>query len=152
MTTSGSRKQITFELRQESLKRYYPHQESSQNTQYYKKAYQDIQRFMAANGFEHRQYSVYTSIDKLTTADVVGLIERLARAFPWLSRCVNEIDVTNIGAQHSLKQMLEEASRPLDIELDGIMLTPALENEVELRPRNTVRPSKQRKKLHSQER
>lgn len=84
--------------------------------------------------------------------DVVDLIERLASAFPWLSRCVNEIDVTNIGAQHSLKQMLEEASRPLDIELDGFALSPAPENEVEPRPRNTVRLSKQRKKPYSQER
>ena len=117
MANSGSRKQITFDLRQESLKRHYPHQEPPQNAQYYKKAYQDIQRFMTANGFEHRQYSVYTSIDKLTTVDVVDLIERLGRAFPWLSQCVNEIDVTNIGAQHSLKQMLEEASRPLDLSL-----------------------------------
>ena len=152
MANSGSRKQITFDLRQGSLKRHYPHQEPPQNAQYYKKAYQDIQRFMTANGFEHRQYSVYTSIDKLTTVDVVDLIERLASAFPWLSRCVNEIDVTNIGAQHSLKQMLEEASRPLDIELDGFALSPAPENEVEPRPRNTVRPSKQRKKPYSPER
>ena len=48
--------------------------------------------------------------------------------------------------------MLEEASRPLDIELDGFALSPAPENEVEPRPRNTVRPSKQRKKPYSQER
>ena len=30
---------------------------------------------MTANGFEHRQYSVYVSAEKLTTLDVIGLME-----------------------------------------------------------------------------
>jgi virulence-associated protein VapD len=118
MANSGSRKQITFDLRQEALKHFYPHQEPVQNAQYYKKAYQDIGRFMIAHGFEHRQYSVYTSIGKMTTLDMIGLMEQLADSFPWLSKCINEIDVTNIGVQHSLKQTLEDASKTLDFQLD----------------------------------
>ena len=78
MSNTGSRKQITFDLHQESLKQLYPHTEPPQNAQYYKKAYQDIRRFMTANGFEHRQYSVYVSAEKLTTLDVIGLMEQLA--------------------------------------------------------------------------
>ena len=49
MSNTGSRKQITFDLHQESLKQLYPHTEPPQNAQYYKKAYQDIRRFMTAN-------------------------------------------------------------------------------------------------------
>ena len=79
---------------------------------------------MTANGFEHRQYSVYVSADKLTTLDVIGLMEQLAERFPWLSQCVNEIDVTNIGVQHSLKHVLENASKPLDVDLSEISLEP----------------------------
>lgn len=73
---------------------------------------------MERNGFEHRQYSVYTSKEKLTTLDVVGLMESLAKQMPWLHRCVNEIDVTNIGVQHSLLQSLEDAAKGLDFDLD----------------------------------
>lgn len=150
MASAGSRKQVTFDLHQESLKLYYPHQEPPQNEQYYKRAYQDIRRFMAANGFEHRQYSVYTSIDKLTTLDIVGLMERMAETFPWLSRCVNEIDVTNIGVQHSLKKTLEDASKPLDIDLSGITLEPEIGTDAGRTP--VPRRLKQRKKPRSQER
>lgn len=152
MANTGSRKQITFDLRQESLKLYYPHQEPPQNEQYYKKAYQDIRRFMAANGFEHRQYSVYTSINKLTTLDVVGLMERLAEAFPWLSRCVNEIDVTNIGVQHSLKQTLENASKPLDVDLDEITLEAEPLDDMKIQRQIIPKAPKQHKKSRSRER
>lgn len=116
MAVTEKRKQITFDLCQESLKLYYPH--ASLSDQYYKKAYQDIRRFMTDNGFEHRQHSVYISTGKLTTLDVVQLIERLAEAFPWLNGCVDKIDAADIGTQHSLKQTLEAASRRLDINLD----------------------------------
>ena len=152
MANTGSRKQITFDLCQESLKCFYPHQEPPENTQYYKKAYQDIRRFMAANGFEHRQYSVYASTDKLTTLDIVGLMERLAEALPWLSRCVNEIDVTNIGVQHSLKQTLENASRPLDVDLSEITLEPESEIDMVLERQKVSTEPRQRKKSYSRER
>ena len=85
MANSGSRKQITFDLCQEALKKYYPHSLTQ--------AYYDIRRFMESHGFEHRQSSAYVSLDKMMTLDVVSLAEQLAMALPWLSRCVNEIDV-----------------------------------------------------------
>lgn len=107
---------------------------------------------MVANGFEHRQYSVYTSIGKLTTLDVVGLMEQLAETFPWLSRCVSEIDVTNIGVQHSLKQVLENASRPLDVDLSEITLEPESGTDMISGQQKVSKVPKQRKKSHSQER
>ena len=123
MANIGSRKQITFDLCQEALKKYYPHSLTQ--------AYYDIRRFMESHGFEHRQSSAYVSLDKMMTLDVVSLAEQLAMALPWLSRCVNEIDVANIGVQHSLKKVLENASRPLSVELEefpleAVALRPAL--------------------------
>ena len=117
MAGRGSRKQIAFDLCQESLKQSYP--------QSYTQAYYDIRRFMKNHGFEHRQSSVYVSLDRLTTLDVVSLMEQLAAEFPWLSRCVNEIDVADIGAQHSLKKLLENASLPLSVELEEFPLETA---------------------------
>ena len=138
MANSGSQKQISFDLRQESLKRYYPQNPTQ--------AYHDIRRFMESHGFEHRQSSVYVSLDKLTTLDVVSLTKQLAVALPWLSRCVNEIDVANIGAQHSLKKVLENAARPLSLELEKFPLEAAA-----LRPPHP-RPVHTRRKLPARER
>ena len=46
-----TRKQISFDLSQDALKRYYPHKETGQDSQFFKRAYKDIRRFMEANGF-----------------------------------------------------------------------------------------------------
>ena len=125
MASSGSRKQITFDLCQEALKKYYPHSLTQ--------AYYDIRRFMESHGFEHWQSSVYVSLDKLTTLDVVSLMERLAKELPWLSRCVDEIDVAHIGVQHSLKKVLENAARPLSVELEEFPLEAAAERSTRSR-------------------
>lgn len=121
MATKGNRKQITFDLKQEALRQFFPKGESTSPI-HYKKAYTAIRRFMKRNGFDHRQYSVYISKEKLTTVDVVVLMSKLAEAMPWLFRCVTEIDVTNIGNQHSLLQSLEEATNELNLELPNLDL------------------------------
>ena len=106
-TDGESRKQITFDLQQKALKQYYPKPKRSLNPQFYKKAYKDISAFMGANGFEHRQYSVYTSNERLDTYDIVELMEMLAEEMPWLGKCAKEVDVTDIGdMQHSIKDLL----------------------------------------------
>ena len=148
MAGSRSRKQITFDLHQESLKRYYPHPEPVRNEQYYKRAYHDIQQFMHMNGFERRQHSVYVSINKVTTLDIVGLMEQLAEALPWLSQCVREVDMSTVGARHSLKRTLQAASGALAVELDG----PAIQARSRPEPQATPEQQRKRKRVRSQER
>ena len=107
---SGNKKQITFDLSQRALAIYYPKPKGSSNPTFYKKAYSDISEFMQKNSFEHRQFSVYTSKEKLTNTDINLLMDRLAQELPWLSACVKQIDVTNIGTQHSLLHTLRSAT------------------------------------------
>ena len=97
-----TRKQISFDLSQDALKRYYPHKETGQDSQFFKRVYKDIRRFMEANGFERRQYSVYVSLQQRTSLDVALLAQRMGETLPWLRLCVKDITVTNIGARHSL--------------------------------------------------
>lgn len=103
---SLTRKQITFDLNQEALRQWYPHRESIGDPQYYKRAYKDIQRFMSENGFERRQRSVYVSMEELTTLDIVDLMQQMSGQLPWLGRCAEQIDATDIGVQHSLLGLL----------------------------------------------
>ena len=116
------RKQITFDLSQKALRERYPNPNNSSNPTFYLKAYKDIARFMKNNGFEHRQFSVYNSTLPLTAHDVMRLMRKLAAAFPWLYACTNEIDVTDIRKQYSLKETLGAATNEMidDIDIEEI--------------------------------
>ena len=111
-----SRKQIAFDLSYEALKQHYPRREAGQDPQFFKRAYKDIQRFMASNGFERRQHSVYVSSEEMTTLDVAVLMQRMASQFPWLGQCAEKVDATDIGAQHSLLGLLRPGAQ-LDVSL-----------------------------------
>ena len=113
--TGMTRKEITFDLSQEALKQHYPHKETAQDPQFFKRAYKDIRRFMEASGFERRQYSVYVSAEALTTLDVALLAQRMAEKLPWLRQCVKEITATNIGARHSLLGLLRSDAPSVEL-------------------------------------
>ena len=120
---SRSRKQITFDLSDSRLKEFYPRPKETENPTYHKKAWTDISKFMQKNGFEHRQYSVYASASEMSTAQVTALIRAMVMRMPWLYKCLNAIDVTNIGEQHSLMPIVEGVGIKLeqakDIEKDS---------------------------------
>ena len=110
-----TRKQITFDLSQDALRQHYPRKETAQDPQFFKRAYKDIRRFMEANGFERRQYSVYVSRSELTALDVAVLTQRMAEQLPWLRLCVKEITAANIGARHSLLGLLRSDAPPAEL-------------------------------------
>ena len=61
------------------------------------------------HGFSHSQGSGYISDEKLSTADIYDLMDDLTQRFTWIGVCVNKIDVTNIGRQHDLTELLKPA-------------------------------------------
>ena len=105
-------KALNFDLDTHQLKAHYPGAN-------YRQAYDDLRRFFKRHQFSHRQGSGYTSDTKLSTADIYDLMDELARKFPWSGACVNKIDVTNIGRQHDLTELLNLTD---DIEIDTSML------------------------------
>lgn len=100
-------KALNFDLDTHHLEEFYPGNS-------YRKAYEDLRIFFRKHDFSHRQGSGYLSNNKLATADIFDLMDELANAFPWLSECVNKIDVTNVGQQHDLLDLL----KPIDIVSD----------------------------------
>ncbi len=64
-----------------------------------------------------RQGSEYVSRKKLAQADIIDLLDLMNTELPWMSDCVTKIDVTNIGTQHDLKDMLREMSVASEEEL-----------------------------------
>lgn len=96
-------KALNFDLDTHHLQEFYPGKN-------YRKAYEDLKRFFYRHDFAHRQGSGYLSNQKLETADIYDLMDELSHEFVWLSECVNKIDVTNVGQQHDLIDLL----RPMD--------------------------------------
>ena len=90
-------KAINFDLDTNKLKKYYPR---------YQQAYSDLLGFFKANGFLHRQGSGYVSKEKMTSADIIDLIDAFQKKFVWSGTCVKKIDVTNVGAQYDLTYLL----------------------------------------------
>jgi len=101
-------KAINFDLSVHELEKF---------CQDYRKAYYDVKKFFLRQGFEHRQGSGYVSQKKLAQADIIDLLDLMNTELPWMSDCVTKIDVTNIGAQHDLKDMLREMSVASEEEL-----------------------------------
>ena len=113
-------KAINFDLSINELKQHYPGSN-------YRKAYEDLRRFFAAHGFSHRQGSGYLSNEKLTGADIFDLMDDLIQQLTWVGSCVRKIDVTNVGQQYDLVDLLKPDT--IDISDDLIIAEPAQKNE-----------------------
>lgn len=94
---SLARKAINFDLSTNELKKHF------KNTA---EAYNQIKDFMLQNGFEHRQYSGYVSKEPLEDYEITNLVVKLKNKLTWLYSCTQRFDVTDIGEQHDLKDML----------------------------------------------
>lgn len=105
-------KALNFDLDTRQLRKYYPGRN-------YRHAYDDLRRFFKQHYFSHRQGSGYISDCKLSTADIFDLMDDLNYQFPWIRTCINKIDVTNIGRQHALAELLKSAQ---DIDIDNSLL------------------------------
>ena len=78
-------------------------------------AYVEIKRFLEKNNFEHRQGSGYISKDSLNDGKVFVIIQSMSIELKWLKNCVKQIDVTNIGKQHSLLETISKATNDNDL-------------------------------------
>lgn len=95
-------KALYFDLDTHQLKEYYPGRN-------YRHAYEDLRRFFSHHHFSHRQGSGYLSKEKLSISDIYDLMDDLNQQFPWMEICVNKIDITNVGRQYDLKELLHPA-------------------------------------------
>lgn len=107
------KKAINFDLKTKSLKKYYC---KTNNPFEYLKAYKEIQNFMEKNGFSHRQWSGYISNRSVDKSEIVLMAKRMTEKFPWLADCVNHFDVTDIGKQYDLTDVIKGYSKEIKSE------------------------------------
>lgn len=89
------RKAVYFDLGTNELKKAYPGNN-------YRNAYSDIKKFMVRHGFKHRQYSGYDSVEPMSNTKVTLILKELSEEFPWLKKCVKQIDTTDIGDTYDM--------------------------------------------------
>lgn len=101
------RKALYFDL---NTKKYEEHTGKKAPT-----AYAEIKRFLKRNGLEHRQGSGYISKESLTDGKIFAIIQNMSMELEWLRECIEQIDVTNIGKQHSLVDVVNKAQDKNDL-------------------------------------
>lgn len=72
-------------------------------------AYGKIRDYLLERNFSHEQYSGYHSKYKTTDLEIFDLIREMSRELPWFPPSLNHFEVTNIGANHDLMRLFEEA-------------------------------------------
>ncbi|MCL2019447.1 MAG: hypothetical protein FWG70_06750 [Oscillospiraceae bacterium] len=72
--------------------------------------YTQIRDALKALGFEHRQGSVYHSIEPMTHSKVRQTIKKLDQQLTWLNECVKKFDTTDVPALHDLTAFWKETA------------------------------------------
>lgn len=145
------RKSINFDLSTEALKKHYP-------SKHYRNGYGDIKKFLLNNGFKHRQWSGYVSVQDITNAEINKIIAEMTKELPWIKKCVNRFDVTNVGKPYDITHLItgkepmpkkiaqtkEEKPKPFTIGKKSIL-------SAKSRNQNTQQKQPTKKKEHSLE-
>ena len=74
----------------------------------YPAGYKMLKKALKKHGFIHRQGSGYISKDRLDSTEITDIIEQVTKQNLWLADCVKKIDVTDIGRQHDLTDIVRE--------------------------------------------
>lgn len=99
-----TRKAINFDLDTDELKKIF----GTSNPFKLLDGYKEIKRYLKKNGFKHRQWSGYISKEPLLDADMTSIVNKMNQQIPWLKKCVNKFDVTNVGDTYDLTYIFEE--------------------------------------------
>lgn len=91
---------VNFDLSKKKLEKYF----SATNP---KGAYHKIYNFFVKNNFEHRQHSGYRSKESMTDTEIMNLMDELFTKMPWLDKCAEKMDITNIDSIYDVLKIRE---------------------------------------------
>ena len=95
---------ITFDLDTETLEKLYPNES-------WRNAYADIRKFLEDSGFEHKQGSVYFSLEDIDAVECIVIAQDLADAFTWFTPCCRDIRMLRIEENNNLMPALDRTRR-----------------------------------------
>ena len=105
LSTEKSRKAINFDLDTKIL--------ASTFGKNYQNKYKKLEKDLDKLGFVHRQGSGYVSEKILTDRDTINLVKKLTQQNPWLATCSKKFDITNVGEQYSVLNVIQATAQSL---------------------------------------
>jgi virulence-associated protein VapD len=103
-------KALYFDLSVKALKRYF----SGKNP---KDAYRKIQNYFVKRNFSHEQYSGYHSQYKTTDLEIFQLTQGMRKIFPWLEKCINRFEVTDVGENYNLMKLFQDENTEMELHI-----------------------------------
>ena len=103
----SKRVQIAFDLDTNKLKDVY----TKATGKTYTSAYKDIENFMISNEYEHRQGSVYHSLENKTRIEVVRDIKLFQKENLWFQECINRLDYGELNKVHDLLPEIKDGKQ-----------------------------------------
>ena len=100
-------KALYFDLSIKALKRFFSYKNP-------KGAYEKLQKYFESNNFSHEQYSGYHSKYKTTDLEIFLLMQKMKKIFPWMEKCVNHFEVTDVGEDYDLMPLLQDDIREFE--------------------------------------
>lgn len=94
-------KALYFDLSIKALKQFFSYKNP-------KGAYEKLRKYFINNHFSHEQYSGYHSKYKTTDLEIFLFIQKMKKTFPWMERCVNHFEVTDVGEDYDLVPLLQD--------------------------------------------
>jgi virulence-associated protein VapD len=102
MATGIVRQGIHFDMDTKALKKYYPKPS-------WRNAYDDVCKFLEANGFEHEQGSGYHSKSEMLQPEALRIIAKMLKKYPWLNKCVKVCTIADVPTTYDISHLFNKA-------------------------------------------
>ena len=104
---SGQKKGINFDLDTNALKIHYTEGD-------WRNAYYDVRNFFKKNGFEHIQGSGYHTLMPMSEPDVMTIVYRMTKRFPWINYCVSVCTLADVPEAFDISHVFVREAERLD--------------------------------------
>ena len=98
----SGRQYISFDLDTNELKKYYP-------TDNWRNAYEDIKKYMLANGFDWLQGSGYISTKMMPAAKAHNIVNIFIQNNLWINKCMRDCRVFDVGKTNDLNVLFNKS-------------------------------------------
>jgi len=103
MEKTEIRQGIHFDMDTKALEKYYPKPS-------WRKAYDDVCKFLEENGFEHEQGSGYHSVLPMKRAKAVKIIRKMIKKHSWLNKCMNVCTIADVPVTYDISHMFNKGA------------------------------------------
>ena len=104
---SGQKKGINFDLDTNALKIHYTEGD-------WRNAYYDVRNFFKKNGLEHIQGSGYHTLMPMSEPDVMTIVYRMTKRFPWINYCVSVCTLADVPEAFDISHVFVREAERLD--------------------------------------